>query len=225
MKHSDKKKYVKTLLKLFRKYYPHAHCELKYKNPLELIAAVILSAQCTDKRVNQVTPYLFKKYKSAKDYAESDEKELQKIIYPTGFYKNKAKNIRSCMNRIAEVYKGRVPDKMSDLTTLSGVGRKTANVVLGSAFQKASGVVVDTHMKRVCFRLNLTTEKTPEKIEKKLNELIPPSSWIFWSYAVVLHGRYVCKARKPLCEKCFLIEHCPQKGVKKKEVLFNRGLS
>ena len=225
MKHFDKKKYVKTLLKLFRKYYPHAHCELKYKNPLELIVAVILSAQCTDKRVNQVTSHLFKKYKSAKDYAQSDEKELQEIIYPTGFYKNKAKNIRSCMKRIVEVYKGRVPDRMDDLITLSGVGRKTANVVLGSAFQKASGVVVDTHMKRVCFRLNLTTEKTPEKIEKKLNELIPSSSWIFWSYAVVLHGRYICKARKPLCEKCFLIEHCPQKGVKKKKVLFKRGLS
>ena len=208
-----KKKRVKEILRLLKKYYPNIRCELHYQNPLELLVAVILSAQCTDKRVNSVTPVLFKKYKTARDYAQTSLEELEKMIHSTGFYKNKARNIMNCMKVIDEKFEGQVPSRMEDLIQLSGVGRKTANVVLGSAFNIPSGVVVDTHMTRTSKRLNLAREKQPEKIEKTLNKIIPRSSWIFWSYAMVIHGRYVCKARKPLCEKCFLIEHCPRVGL------------
>ena len=208
-----KRKRVKEIICLLKKYYPNVRCELNYRNPLELLAAVILSAQCTDKRVNTVTPALFKKYKTAKDYAKANVSELEKLIHSTGFYKNKARNIINCMKVIDEEHGGRVPSRMKDLVLLAGVGRKTANVVLGSAFSKASGVVVDTHMKRTSKRLNLAKEKSPEKIEQTLNKLVPRSSWIFWSYAIVIHGRYVCKARKPLCGKCFLFDHCPRVGL------------
>ena len=210
-----KKKRIQSIIRLLKKYYPTAHCELNFSNPIELICAVILSAQCTDKRVNQVTPALFKKYKTARDYAQANLSDLESMIHSTGFYRNKAKNIQKCMQKIDEVYKGKVPKRMEDLVSLSGVGRKTANVVLGSAYKIAGGVVVDTHITRVSNRLNLAKGRHAEKIEKTLNELIPKSSWIFWSYAGVYHGRYTCKAHKPLCEKCFLIEHCPQIGVPK----------
>ena len=210
-----KKKRIQSILRLLKKYYSNVQCELNFSNPIELICAVILSAQCTDKRVNQVTPALFKKYKRARDYAQADLSDLEEMIRSTGFYRNKAKNIQECMRKIDQVYKGKVPRSMEDLVSLSGVGRKTANVVLGSAYKIASGVVVDTHITRVSNRLNLVKERRAEKIEKILNGLIPKSSWIFWSYAGVYHGRYICKARKPLCEKCFLIDHCPQVGVSK----------
>ena len=210
-----KKQRVQQITQLLLHYYSDVRCELNYKNPLELLIATILSTQCTDKRVNQVTPYLFKKYKTAKAYAKAPLKELEKDIHSLGFYRNKAKNIQSCTKKLVQKFNSKVPNRMEDLVTLAGVGRKTANVVLGSAFQISSGVVVDTHVTRVTYRLNLTTKKNAEQIERTLNQLIKKEFWIFWSYALVYHGRYVCKARKPLCEKCFLTEHCPQKGVKK----------
>ncbi len=215
MLREKKEKRVQKIANLLYKYYSDVRCELDFKNPIELIVAVILSAQCTDKRVNQVTKNLFKTYKTAKDYAKASLSELEEMIHSTGFYRNKARNIQECMKKIVQDHKGKVPDRMEDLVNLAGVGRKTANVVLGNAYQIASGVVVDTHMMRVSNRLNLVKSKNAEKIEKILNKLIPKSSWIFWSYAIVYHGRYVCKSRKPLCEKCFLIDHCPQIGIKK----------
>ena len=208
-----KKKRIQKIIQLFKKYYPQVHCELNYENPLQLLIAVILSAQCTDKRVNQVTPKLFKKYPSAKDYAQADLKELEQDIHTTGFYRSKAKRIQLCCQRLTAEYNSQVPRNMEDLLTLSGVGRKTANVVLGSAFNVASGVVVDTHATRLSHRLNLSKSQSPEDIEQDLNQLIDKKFWIFWSYAIVYHGRYVCKARRPLCEKCFLVDHCPQIGV------------
>ena len=208
-----KKNRVENIIDLLKKYYSNVRCELNFSNPLELLVAVILSAQCTDKRVNQVTSLLFKKYKNPRDYIQVSLQQFEKDIYSTGFYKNKSKNIKSCMKKIDEVYKGQVPNTMEDLTSLPGVGRKTANVILGTCFGISSGVVVDTHMSRLSYRFNLSPQTTAEKIEKILNTLVPKKFWIFWSYAVVYHGRYVCKARKPRCEKCFLIDVCPQKGV------------
>ena len=208
-----KKQRVKKLITLLKKYYSDVRCELNFSNSLELLVAVILSAQCTDKRVNQVTSHLFKKYKNPKDYIRTPLRQLEKDIHSTGFYKNKAKNIKSCMKKIDEVYKGQVPNKMEDLISLAGVGRKTANVILGTAFDISSGVVVDTHMSRLSYRFNFSPQTSAEKIEKILNQLVPKKFWIFWSQAIVYHGRYVCKARKPQCEKCFLIDVCPQKGV------------
>ena len=158
-----KKKRIQSILRLLKKYYPDVQCELKFSNPIELICAVILSAQCTDKRVNQVTPALFKKYKTARDYAQADLSDLEDMIRSTGFYRNKARNIQECMRKIDQVYKGKVPRRMEDLVSLSGVGRKTANVVLGSAYKIASGVVVDTHITRVSNRLNLVKERRAEK--------------------------------------------------------------
>ena len=210
-----KKERASKIISLLNKYYPRVHCELNFSNPLELLVGVILSAQCTDKRVNQVTLSLFKKYKTPKDYIKVPIKEFETDIHSTGFYRNKAKNIKSCMKRIEEVYQGKVPKTMEDLTSLAGVGRKTANVILGTAYGISSGVVVDTHMSRLAYRFNFSLKKSAEKIEQTLNNLIPKKFWIFWSYAIVYHGRYVCKARRPLCEKCFLTEVCPQKGVKK----------
>ncbi len=214
---SLKKKFdrAKKINDLLQRYYPDADCALYFSNPLELLIATILSAQCTDKRVNQVTPFLFKKYKTAKDYAKAPVQEIEKIIQSTGFYKSKAQRIKQCTASLCEHYKGKVPYQMEDLLTLSGVGRKTANVVLGNAFQISSGVVVDTHVMRLSNRLNLIQSDSPEKIEERLNKLIDKKSWIFWSHAMIHHGRHVCKARKPLCEKCFLIDYCPQLGIKK----------
>ena len=211
-----KKERVKDLILLFKKYYPHVHCELDFKNPLELLVAVILSAQCTDKRVNQVTKKLFKKYKSAEDYAKAQLSALESDIHSTGFYRNKAKNIRLCCQKLLQNYGGKVPPRLEDLLTLAGVGRKTAHVVLGTAYGVASGVVVDTHAKRVSYRLGLSNSINAEVVEKTLNQLVEKKHWIFWSHALVCHGRYICKARKPLCEKCFLISHCPQKNFSKR---------
>lgn len=209
----QKKKRINRIIRLFRKYYPNVHCELNFNNPLQLLIAVILSAQCTDKRVNKVTPYLFKKYKSAKDYATAPLNELENDIQTTGFFRSKASRIQKCCQRLDKIYKGRVPSNLEDLLTLAGVGRKTAHVVLGSAFNISSGVVVDTHATRLSNRLGLVQSQSPEEIEKILNRFISKKFWIFWSYAIVYHGRYICKARRPLCEKCFLIDDCPQRGV------------
>ncbi|MGB0580363.1 MAG: endonuclease III [Limisphaerales bacterium] len=194
--------------------YPDAHCELNYQNPLQLVIATIMSAQCTDKQVNIVTAELFKKYRSAKAFAAADVEELMNDIRRIGFFRNKAKNIKACCNRIVNVHGGKVPQTMDELTALGGVGRKTANVVLGNAFDINVGVVVDTHVGRLANRMGLTREKTPEKIERELMKLVPQPDWTMFSHWLIWHGRRRCSARKPECETCELAELCPQVGIK-----------
>src|SRR5512132_2094641 len=200
---------VKQLIKAFPKVYPTAHCELDFRNPLQLLVATILSAQCTDKRVNMVTPALFKKYRTAKDYANAPQAELEKAIRSTGFYRNKAKCIRAAMRSIAEEHTGKVPETMEALRALPGVGRKTANVVLGNAFGKNEGIVVDTHVARLSQRLGLTKHKDADKIERYLMKLVPPAHWTDWSHWLIWHGRRRCYARKPDCSRCEMFKLCP----------------
>ena len=197
------------IIRLLHEAYPDAHCELNFNNALELLVATILSAQCTDERVNQVTPVLFARYPTAQALAEADIHELEEIVRSTGFYRNKAKNIQSAARRIVEVYGGEVPSDMNELLTLGGVARKTANVVLGNVFGIAEGIVVDTHIKRLSERLGLTTETTPEKIERDLMALTPREEWIVLSHLLVFHGRRVCNARKPNCTICVISHLCP----------------
>lgn len=197
------------ILRLLKKQYPKAECALRYKNPLELLIATILSAQCTDVRVNIVTEKLFKKYKSAKDYANANLKEFEKDIYSTGFYRNKAKNIISTCNIIFKKYKGKVPENFDELLKLPGVARKTANCVMGTAFGVPSGVVVDTHVSRISQRLGLTKNTDPNKIEQDLMKVLPKNEWIMFSHRLIWHGRKVCDARKPKCEICNLNKLCP----------------
>jgi endonuclease-3 len=187
--------------------HPQAQCELNHTSPLELLVATILSAQCTDKRVNQVTPYLFKKYPTAKAYTESAPGELEEGIKSTGFFRNKAKMIRECARELVTRFGGKVPNRLEDLVTLPGIGRKTANVILGTAFG-VPGIVVDTHVLRVSERLGLTKNSDPVKVEFDLMEIVPEKDWIDFSHLLVFHGRYVCNARKPLCERCNLIVYC-----------------
>jgi endonuclease-3 len=200
---------VKQLIRTWPKIYPNAHCELNFRNPLELLVATILSAQCTDKRVNIVTPELFKKYRTAKDYANAPQAELENAIRSTGFYRNKTKSIRAAMRAIAEEHGGKVPNAMEKLRALPGVGRKTANVVLGNAFGKNEGIVVDTHVARLSHRLGLTKQKDPEKIERDLMKLIPREYWTDWSHWLIWHGRRRCFARKPDCSQCEVFQLCP----------------
>ncbi|MDB2425978.1 endonuclease III [bacterium] len=199
------------IIKLLARYYPNPECALIHSNPEELLIATILSAQCTDARVNIVTEKLFKKYKTPEDFAKADLKELEQDVKPTGFYKNKAKNIKSCCQDLVSKFNSKAPKNLEDLVSLAGVGRKTANVVLGNAYGIASGVVVDTHVKRLSNRLGFVKETTPEKIELKLNKLLDKSIWINFSHWLILHGRALCKSRKPQCEKCFLNDLCPKK--------------
>jgi endonuclease-3 len=205
---------TKTIIQRLKRYYPDAHCALDHKNSLELLMATILSAQCTDERVNLVTKSLFAKYRTARDYAESDLEELQAIIKPTGFFRAKAKSLRGTGKLIDEKFHGEVPREMEQLRGLPGVGRKTANVVLGNAFNIISGIVVDTHVKRLSYRLGLTTAKVPDKVEADLEQIVPHKDWIQFSHWLIFHGRQVCKARRPLCEKCVLEGVCPKRGVK-----------
>ena len=209
----SKKRRVKKTLGLLRKYHPSAHCALHHKSPVQLLVATILSAQCTDKRVNQVTPALFQKYPVAKAFAEADLKELEKEIYSTGFFRSKAQNIKAACLKIQKEFKGKLPDRLKDLLTLPGVGRKTAHVILGTAFNINSGVVVDTHVRRLSNRLNFTNSENPEKIENDLCKLLPRKEWVYFSHALILHGREVCKARVPRCKTCFLEKLCPKRGV------------
>lgn len=188
--------------------HPNAQCALVHANPLELLVATILSAQCTDERVNTVTRELFRKYRTAGDYARVSQEELEADIRPTGFYRNKAKNIRGACAMLLKKHGGTVPDSMNDLLQLPGVARKTANVVLGVAFNKAEGIVVDTHVYRVSRRLGLSDSATPENVEKDLMQIIPRERWISFSHQMILHGRTVCKARKPLCQRCSLEKVC-----------------
>jgi endonuclease-3 len=206
---------LKKIIAGLEKTYPTAHCELVHKNPLELLIATILSAQCTDKRVNLVTEKLFKKYRSAKDFADAEISGLENDIRSTGFYKNKARNIKSACRDIVEKHGGKVPQTMEELIELSGVGRKTANVVLGNAFGINAGVVVDTHVMRLSNRLGLTKQKTPEKIEPDLMKFVPQKQWALFSHLLIWHGRRRCFARKPDCVNCEIKKFCPQIGVKK----------
>jgi endonuclease-3 len=195
--------------------YPDAHCELNHSNPLELLVATILSAQCTDKRVNLVTSELFKKYRSAADYANAPQAVLEEQIKSTGFFRNKAKSIRTACQTLVEKYRGEVPQTMEQLLTLGGVGRKTANVVLGNAFNVNTGVVVDTHVGRLSQRLGLSREKTPEKIEEHLMQLVPREQWTLFSHLLIWHGRRRCYARNPDCPNCEVRTLCPRIGVPK----------
>ena len=194
--------------------YPGAHCELHHADPLQLLVATILSAQCTDKRVNLVTKELFKKYRSAADYANAPLTELEQAIKTTGFFRNKAKNIQACCRKLLELYGGKVPQTMEELTHLDGVGRKTANVVLGNAFGVNAGVVVDTHIARLSRRLGLTKQQAPEKIEQDLMALVPQKQWTQFSHWLIWHGRRRCAARNPNCANCEIQNLCPRVGVK-----------
>lgn len=200
---------TKRIIRTLKRAYPDARCSLNFENPLELLVATILSAQCTDERVNIVTTTLFRKYRSAADYLKVSQQELESDIHSTGFFRNKAKAIQGACRMIEEEYGGRVPSEMESLLKLPGVARKTANVVLGNAFQIPSGVVVDTHVARLSSRLALSNEKTPEKIERDLQQLVPRKDWIVFPHLFIAHGRKICKARAPLCPECPVCDLCP----------------
>ncbi|MGI9048793.1 MAG: endonuclease III [Rubrobacteraceae bacterium] len=204
---------VSEVISHLKAEYPDARTELLWSNPLELLVATILSAQTTDVRVNQVTPGLFEKYRSARDLAEADPEGLEAEIRPTGFYRNKARSLRNMARALVEDHGGEVPRTMTELTALPGVGRKTANVVLGNAFGIDEGVVVDTHVRRLSGRLGLTTHDDPEKIERDLLEVVPERDRTIFSHLLIFHGRRVCKARKPDCPNCVLNDICPSSTV------------
>jgi endonuclease-3 len=206
---SDAIQRLQVCLAILKKMYPDAKPSLNYRNPLELLVATILSAQSTDVQINRVTEKLFKKYSTAKDYANADLMELENDIYSTGFYKNKAKNIKGAAELIVEHYNGKVPETMEDLVTLPGVGRKTANIVLARAFGVIEGIAVDTHVKRVSGRLNFTKNSDPEKIEADLISIAPKEELDSISMILIYHGRKICQARKPKCEICILKNLCP----------------
>lgn len=207
---------LRKIIEGLNEAYPDAHCELNHSNPLELLIATILSAQCTDKRVNIVTAELFKKYRSAADFAEAALPELEVGIKSTGFFRNKAKSIKTATKAIVEKHAGKVPDTMEALIELGGVGRKTANVVLGNAFGINTGIVVDTHVARLSQRLGLTREKDPAKIERDLMALVPQEQWTMFSHWLIWHGRRRCFARSPDCPHCEIRAVCPRIGVKEK---------
>jgi endonuclease III len=197
------------ITRILSEAYPDAKVALNFSNPLEMLVATILSAQCTDEKVNEVTATLFAKYRTAEDYLKVPEDELKADIKPTGFYNQKATSIREACRRIVEVYGGRVPDTMEDLITLRGVARKTANIVLGNAFGKVEGIAVDTHVKRLANRLGFSQESDPDKIERDLMRSIPRERWFDFTYVLIDHGRAVCAARKPKCEICPVNHLCP----------------
>jgi endonuclease-3 len=205
----EKKERTKKIIAGLRQTYPDAHCELNFSNPLELLIATILSAQCTDKQVNIVTENLFKKYRSTADFAKAPLSELEQNIRRIGFFRNKAKNIKACCQSLLEKHGGKVPQTMEELTALAGVGRKTANVVLGNAFHINVGVVVDTHVARLSERLDLSRETSPEKIEADLQKLVPQNDWCFFSHLLIWHGRRRCYARNPDCVNCEIKSLCP----------------
>jgi endonuclease-3 len=204
---------VRTIIRRLKREFPDAKCALDHTNPLELLVATILSAQCTDVRVNMVTPALFAKYRSAADYAAADPQVFEKEIQSTGFFRNKTKSILGMAQGLLERHGGQVPDTMEELVALPGVGRKTANVVLGNAFGKNEGIVVDTHVQRLSGLLKLTRERTPEKIERDLMTLVPRNDWTMFSHLLILHGRKTCIARRPRCEVCTINRWCPSSSV------------
>lgn len=211
---ADAKRRAKRIASQLRKRYPEAECALNFANPLELLIATILSAQCTDQRVNLVTAELFKKYRTADDYAEAPIRELERAVQSTGFFRNKAKNIQACCQKLVAEFDGQVPQELDRLVQLPGVGRKTANVVLGTAFGIPSGVVVDTHVSRLTYRIGLTRQTDAVKIERDLMEVLPAKEWIEFSHRLIHHGRQICVARKPRCSQCPLATDCPRVGVK-----------
>lgn len=204
---------IPVVLDRLREKYPDAKYELNWNTPFELLVATILAAQCTDERVNRVTAELWKKYDGPQALADADTAELEEDLKPTGFYKQKTKTVQAMSRALLDAFKGEVPPRMEDLVTLPGVARKTANVVLNTAFQQASGVIVDTHVARVSQRLGLTKQEKPEAIESDLMKLVPKDAWTFFGPAVVLHGRYTCVAKKPKCADCLLNDVCPKLGV------------
>ena len=206
---NNNKEFVKELLFRLKQNYPDANCALHHNNPFQLLVATILSAQCTDKRVNMVTPILFDRFPDAKSMAEAPIAEVEDIIKSTGFFRSKSKNIKLASTSIVDEFNGRVPDMMEKLTILPGVGRKTANVVLGNAFGKNIGVVVDTHVKRISNLLGLTKHSDPVKIEQDLIKQIPQEQWTLFSHYLIHHGRSICVARRPDCPNCFLQDICP----------------
>ncbi len=210
---AQRRRRARSIARALAKEYPDATCALHFSNPLELLVATILSAQCTDERVNKVTPELFRKYPTARHYAQAPRSELERDIQSTGFFRNKAKAIQECCRVLDEKYGGQVPRDIDLLVQLPGVGRKTANVVLGTAYGIASGVVVDTHVSRIVRRLGLTEAKQPDRIEQDLMELLPRSEWIDFAHRLIHHGRRVCSARKPKCDQCVLLRWCPRIGV------------
>src|SRR2546423_15208590 len=211
---SQKKQRTEEIIRLLKRAYPDAHCALNHSNAFELLIATILSAQCTDERVNIVTANLFRKYRKPEDYLKVPATELQQDIHTTGFFRNKTKSIQGACKMLSEEFGGRVPQTMEELLKLPGVARKTANVVLGVAYGIAAGIVVDTHVSRLSQRLRLTKQKEPGKIEQDLIQLAPRKDWIIFSHLLIWHGRKVCKARRPLCEECVVEEFCPSSILK-----------
>jgi len=208
-KHEDKKVRTARIIRALEKLYPDAHCALTHSNAFELLVATILSAQCTDARVNMVTPVLFKKYPTAEALAKAPQEDVEKIIKTTGFFRSKAKSIRETSADIVQKHGGKVPQTMDELTDLRGVGRKTANVVLGNAFDQNVGVVVDTHVGRLSRRLALTVHEDPVDVEQDLMKLVPVEKWTNFSHLLIFHGRQICFARNPQCDKCPLLPDCP----------------
>lgn len=213
MKNEHAREHSRKIAKLLRAEYRDASCALVHRCPLQLLVATMLSAQCTDERVNMVTPGLFSKYPNAAALADADLADLESAIKSTGFFRNKAKNIRACCRKLVDLHGGEVPRDLDALVALPGVGRKTANVVLGTAFGIAAGVVVDTHVTRLSRRMGLTRHSQPEKIERDLMDLIPKNEWVEFSHRMIRHGRRVCNARKPDCDACVLAKICPRAGV------------
>ena len=206
----ERRRRLQIILPILKQMYPDAKCSLDHRTPLELLVATILSAQCTDDRVNIVTKDLFKKYRTAADYARAPQEKFEKEIQSTGFFRNKTKSIRGMAQALLDRHGGEVPRTMEELTELAGVGRKTANVVLGNAFGQNVGVTVDTHVTRVSNRLGLTDHLVDaEKIEQDLMRVVPQEEWTMWSHLLIHHGRAICQARKPNCEQCPLLPHCP----------------
>lgn len=207
------KRLAGRVARALRQHYPDAQCALRHENPFQLLIATILSAQCTDERVNLVTRDLFRRYRTPADFARAPLSQLERAIQSTGFFRNKARNIRACCQRLLDEHDGQVPRDMDSLVQLPGVGRKTANVVLGTAFGIPTGVVVDTHVARISRRLGLTRHSDPQKIEADLMRQLPKREWIDFAHRMIHHGRRVCKARKPLCDQCCLKRWCPRIGV------------
>lgn len=210
---SDKKEQAKKIISFLKNQYPHSRTALRFETPMQMLVSTILSAQCTDERVNKVTTELFKKYKTAQDFAKAKVAVFEAEIHSTGFYRNKAKNITNAAKMIVEKFGGKVPDTMNELLLLPGVARKTANVVLHNAFGKVEGVVVDTHVKRLSERLGLTENSDPKKIERDLMEYVPRADWALISYLLIDHGRRICQARKPNHSECVLRKICPSRDV------------
>ncbi|MGB9905749.1 MAG: endonuclease III [Candidatus Saccharicenans sp.] len=205
----ERQKRVREITKLLRKEYPQVRTALNYRTPFELLVATILAAQCTDERVNKVTPGLFQKYPTIESLARARQEELENDIRSTGFFRNKARNIIALSKKLVEDYQGKVPDSMEELVKLPGVARKTANIVLSSAFRKAEGIAVDTHVRRLSERLGLSRQHDPDKIERDLMEIVPREDWLDFNFLLVDHGRKVCQARKPLCPRCVIKPLCP----------------